>query len=193
MIKNVFLNFIFIASSCVFTSCLSTYGDNIMRHYTLLRPDTSHLYPVDKPVAVFFEGEPIAFDYDKMGIIEVKGDQYCTTANLLDHLKYEAMKNGANGVIGVKDAYATRQSGLLFSKTPPTEYSSHIYSGIAVKLKVKDSAAIGNFNGQNDLAYIKRVRDYDVAYSRKSGNRVTASFVLILVLIGLGIYVVANK
>ncbi|MES2679561.1 MAG: hypothetical protein V4635_06730 [Bacteroidota bacterium] len=62
-----------------------------------------------------------------------------------------------------------------------------------MKLKVKDSATIGNFNGQNDLAYIKRVREYDVAYSRKAGNQVTASFILVLVLIGVGIYLVANK
>ncbi len=89
-----------------------------MRHYTLLKPDTSRLYPNDKPVAVFFDGEPLTFEYDKMGIIEVKGDQYCTTANLLDHLKYEAMKNGANGVIGVKDGYATRQSGSAFFQNP---------------------------------------------------------------------------
>lgn len=173
-----------------FSSCLVTYGDTISRQYTLLKPDTTNLVPMNKPIPVYFDGEPINFPYVKIGLVEVKGDQFSNTSDLINHLKYEAFKNGGDAVIAVKDGYTTRQSGLLFSKTPPAEYSSHVYTGIAVKLDEQHKTQPGS---TGDIEYITRVQAYDAKCAKSNNNRFTASIVLTFVLIGAVIYVVATK
>jgi hypothetical protein len=173
------------------TSCLSTYGDNITRRYTPLVPDTSKFVPSNKAIAVYFDGESIPFEYIKLGIVEVTGNQCASTESLLNHLKYEAFKCGANAVIATKDGYSDRQSGMLFSKTPPTNYSAHVYSGIAVK--VKDGYLADSLSRIGSTSFINKAVADDQAYGRKSSNQLIGSFVFGIILTGVVIYFLATK
>ena len=175
--------------TCVYLLSSCTYGEKIVRRYTPLAQDTSKTLPTEKPILLFFSGEPISFEYHKVGIIEVQGGQYSTTADLLDHLKYEAMKNGANAVISVKDNYADRQSGILFSKDPPTNYTSHIYSGIAVRISDQSSVLTNSFSSQNDLSYIQKVKEYE----NSTANETVLYVLLGMFTAGALIYVAATK
>jgi hypothetical protein len=173
------------------SSCLLTYGDTISRSFTKLSGDSSIKQSTNKPMLLFFDGEPITFEYTKIGLIEVKGDPNTSTPDLLNHLKYEAFKNGGDAVIVVKDGYATRQSGVVFSKTPPTNYTSHIFSGIAVK--VKKPAELFDQSSNKDTTFISKVKLIDEANAKQASNQFIGSFVIVLILTGILIYAVTQK
>jgi hypothetical protein len=173
------------------SGCLVTYGDTISRSFTKLNGDSSIKQPTKKPMLLFFDGEPITFEYTKIGLIEVKGDPNTSTTDLLNHLKYEAFKNGGDAVIVVKDGYATRQSGVIFSKTPPTNYTSHIFSGIAIK--IKKSLDLIDQSSNNDTTFISKVKSIDEANAKRTSNQFIGSFVIVLILTGVLIYAVTQK
>ncbi len=70
-----------------------------------------NLHLLEKPIAtkkadkiyLFFQGEPIDFNYRKIGLIESQGHRYANNALKLDIMKYQAWNNYANAIINISD------------------------------------------------------------------------------------------
>jgi hypothetical protein len=90
---------------------------------------------VPADVALLFEGEKIDFEYEKKGMIEVRGDRYANDAELLEKIKKLAKSKCCNTIINLKKSYISRESGILFSSEPEEHYTAIAYNGIAVSRK----------------------------------------------------------
>lgn len=89
----------------------------------------------DMVVSLYFESEPINFEYEKIGLIEVQGNEYANNEELLDKLKKLSKSKCCDAIIGIKKNYVIRESGLLFTDESLEKYSAISFSGIAIKKK----------------------------------------------------------
>lgn len=169
---------------------MSTYGLDTIRRYTPIGTDSSAWVPHFQPVLLVFDGEALDCGVRRLGHIEVQGGQGAATSDLLEHLKFEAFKHGANVVVGVHDNYVQRKTGKLFSKTEPEVYSSHIFTGIAGRIP---DSVFQTRVAKTDTSYIRRIIRADAAESRRSVNEIWLSFFAVIFTIGLLIYLVAAK
>ncbi|SNR15949.1 hypothetical protein [Tenacibaculum jejuense] len=88
---------------------------------------------------LFFEGEEIAFEYEKLGLVEVEGEQFASNTEALDKLKQKAWENCANGLIKIETGYKDRERGVAFVEETEEVYSAKFYKAIAVKIIVDDN------------------------------------------------------
>ena len=172
--KRIIL-FAFIAAVAVsLTSCFVTYGDTTDASYTVL--DQEPCYRNAEQMYLFFEGENIDFNYKKVGIVTVEGRQYASDAEILDHLKYQAWQNCANGIIGISENYKERSEGVLFSEETEEYYSAKVYSGIAVSIEVND-AFVEQYGFGSDTTFVKYVVAENEHQAERSGRQWTASLI----------------
>ena len=87
---------------------------------------------------LFFDGEEIAFEYEKLGLIEVEGEQFASNTEALNKLKQKAWENCANGLIKIETGYKNRERGVAFVEETEEVYSAKFYKAIAVKIIVDD-------------------------------------------------------
>jgi hypothetical protein len=168
------------------TSCFVTYGDRTSSNITRLTQDTCKL-PA-KHVLLFFDGEPIDFKYDKIGLVEAEGAENVSNEKVLDYLKYEAWKNCADAIIKVKPGYKDREQGTLFDKDSERVYASKVFSGLAVRIQ-RDST----YKEHIDTAFVSRVRKDDEQANKKTSNQTGFSFLSAIICIVVVIVVVATK
>ncbi len=188
--KKYFFYFLLLAFQFVFlSSCFVTYGDNIQKSYTQIKIDTNQV--LKKSVLLYFDNEEIKYQYIKLGYVEVKGAENSNNQELLDHLKYEAWRNGANAIINVNDNFSSRQSGTYLNKESKINYDSHIFKGIVVKLNETDYN--NNIDNLNDTLFINRTLNYQNHIEKRTGNQFKASLIAVALLTGLIIYLAVKK
>lgn len=119
----------------LFTSCLGYYPKGIFT-------PTKEGYKPDcagntAEVQLLFDGEPVSFEYERIGIIEIQGEYTGNETDQLKSLKALAQSKCCDAVIGIKKSYVKREVGLVVSNEPNQTYNAVSFSGVAVKKKVK--------------------------------------------------------
>ncbi len=111
------------------------YGYSTSERFTPLDPSQKDIKCnyVPEKVDLYFENEKIDFEYEKLGIIEVQGQQYSNDAEMLEKLKKLAKEKCCDAIINLKRGYVNRERGMLFSNEPDVNYSSITYFGLGVK------------------------------------------------------------
>ncbi|MGD9900194.1 MAG: hypothetical protein AB7T22_13815 [Calditrichaceae bacterium] len=146
---------ILLLTIAIFTKgCLLTYGDYTGGQFTSIANETCDK-KADK-IYLFFEGEQLDFEYKKIGLVEANGDASASNAKVFNHLRYQAWKNCANGIINISDGYKNRDQGVLLSPETRDTYSSKVFKGIAVKIKT-DSAFISMYGADVDTSFVNYV------------------------------------
>ncbi|MBS1652610.1 MAG: hypothetical protein JSU07_11440 [Bacteroidetes bacterium] len=172
------VNIIILLSLLLLNSCV-IISDNITRNYTPFSNEV--LNPVKNPsIQLFFDGEPIKFEYKKIGLVETTGNKTSTDIDLFNQLKYLAYQSGADAIISIKQDFVNKQDPNSMNKYK-MYYSAKHYVGIAVK---KISPDI--FNEQNiDTTYVQSVPKLDAMQEKNTESNGTASAVLTILLVGV--------
>lgn len=154
------------------SSCAVTYGDKITRSTTLI---TNNQYSEKaNNVELYFENENIDFEYEKIGFVEVKGNQNSSTSLLLDYLQFEAWDNYANAVINVQSLYVDREITTLMSDNDSkVQYSAQVFNGLAIRIKTKSNSDPLSSN----LSFKKTVKENSNEESKQTVSQVVASIV----------------
>ena len=118
----------------LFNSCSVGYEvSKTFTPITALNCDT-----IPSKVNLYFEGEKIDFEYEKIGLIEIQGNYSSKDVDLIEEVKKIASSKCCDAVINLKKNYIDRDKKLLFTDVPDEKYTSTVYNGIAVrKLKAK--------------------------------------------------------
>lgn len=139
-----FKRYLFLIAPVLLTSCYGYYTaakfvDLTDRKTALTSKEEEACLKSDIDVKLFFEGEPINFEYERVGLIEANGASSANDKEVIDELKKEAKRKCCDAVIGIRNSQVQREEGLLFITEEKDEYKykSITYSGIAVKIKQK--------------------------------------------------------
>jgi hypothetical protein len=165
MTKTHSLNFALIIFACF--SCTPLYMVN--RSFISIDAQKPK-YDRSLQVEVYFTGEQTNFEYEKLGIVEVKASNIVDKSHLFSHLKYEAWRQGADAIISVtKDdktqVYTTYNSSTKRSSTHTVNIP--FIQGIAVK-KINKNENYGAFGFEKvDTSFISVVRQ-DIKIQEKS-------------------------
>lgn len=153
--------------------CAMTYGDNTFTSITRLQTDTCN-YRANN-VLLYFEGERLDFEYEKIGLVEATAGIDASNEKVLNHLKYEAWSNCADAIINVKQSYKNRETGTLIdSKDSKMNYSSTVFSGLAVKIKTD------TLRMSTDTLFIQKVRNEFAERNKKTSEQITLSILGLL-------------
>ncbi len=170
------------------SSCLVSNGNTTARTYLPLTKDSNLVRSKNKQVALYFSGEPINFSYQKLGYLTVQSNQYTSTSDLLDHLKYEAWKQGANAVITITDSETTREQSIGLADKNKTTYKARTFKGLAVLANETDLPQL-----KSDTTFVQRMAEVDKSNGNLYKGQLVGSFVLFVALIGVGIYALATR
>ena len=129
MKKTIILPFIILV--IFLNSC--SIGYSVDRNFTPL--STLNCESTPENVVLFFEGEKIDFEYEKIGLIEIQGQYSSTDTELIEEVKKMAKSKCCDIVINLKKSYVYRDKKLLFTDVPNEKYTSIVYNGIAVRKK----------------------------------------------------------
>ncbi|VXC22857.1 conserved hypothetical protein [Flavobacterium sp. 9AF] len=113
-------------------SCIGYYPKEI---FTPLQDETINCTTKDTIVDLYFEGEPINFEYEKIGLIEVHGANLDNDKDVILLLKKMAIEKCCNAIIGIKKGNTVRESGLVFVEKHEYTYNSTTYFGVGVRKK----------------------------------------------------------
>lgn len=158
------INLLFLAISMIFLNGCGTYGYRTKVEYTKLKKVDCDEKPTN--IHLFFNVENIDFDYEKIGIVEVKGKENESTENIINHLKYKAWSNCANGIININKNVSTRKRGdnlmdlIDFSEDRARNldiYDAKFYTGVAVRIK-KDTAFLAKYGNDIDTTFVEKVK-----------------------------------
>jgi len=164
----------------LFYGCVS-YGNNTETSFNKLN-NVNCIKRSDK-IHVFFEGEPIDFEYQKIGIVESVGGEYSTDEEILNQLKYSALNNCADGIISVSTGYKNRVIGTTFVEGSEQNYNSKYYHGIAIKINM-DSTFIEKYgNGEFKENFVPQVEQKLNSEQDWTVFQVTASTIGLIVII----------
>lgn len=125
------------------------------------KPDYIHLY---------FQGEKVDFEYEKIGMIEVVSGRSESNDKMLDYLKYRAWLHCADAVINVRHDYKSTTSS---SGDDITTTEEKIFFGLAVKLVVDTATAL-----PADTSFVNTVKTDEINRDKIRQNRVTGAAVL---------------
>lgn len=135
-------NLLLVVSVCL-TSCYGYYSsgqfiDLRENKQPLTRLEVDNCLKSNTEVKLYFEGESINFEYERIGLVEVKGNSVSNDQDIITELKKEAKGVCCDAVIGIKKGYVQRKEGIYFvtDVKDETEYSAIVYSGVAVKRKI---------------------------------------------------------
>jgi hypothetical protein len=178
--KRLLFYFLTFALLPLLSSCLVSYGDT-----------TSSSIVADAPapctrradrVQLFYDGEPVNFRYERVGLVEAQGEQFASNDKVMDFLRYKAWHNCADAIIAVRKNYKDRTSGTLFdSSENETNYSAPVFSGIAVRI-VRDSTFEALYPSVPDTSFVSRVRGQVRKDIKRSDNQLMGS----LLMLGIG-------
>lgn len=172
----------------VFSSCIGQYGNNITQSSHPLANDSCT--SLAENVFLFFDGEPIHFDYTKRSLVEVMGNENSTDTELLNRLKYQAYSNCANAVVNIRWTWVQRETGTYGDPKSRYTYNAKVYTGLAVKINSDElykSNALGNYH---DVTYQEQMK----LYQKREGDEVAMKVVVYLLSIGFCIaYAIAKS
>lgn len=127
MIKKI----IAIAGLIAFSySCIGYYPKEV---FTPLQDEPITCNKKDSIVALYFEGEPINFEYEKVGLIEIQGANYDNDSQVIRDLKKLAIAKCCDAVIGIRKGSVEREEGLAFVGDGDFTYKSITYYGIGIR------------------------------------------------------------
>jgi len=150
-------------------------GDYTTSQYTEIEPYECKVK--DSTIYIFFEGEPVDFNYTKVGYVNAQGSKYATHAEVLNHLKYEAWKHCANGLIQTSSGFTYREREVEFFEEGDTDvYSSKYYSALAVRIDT-DSAFLAKYGSGIDTTFVQPVTAYKAQQHTNKSSRVTLSII----------------
>ena len=111
------------------------FGYSTSEKFTPFDPEqkTINCETLPEKVELFFESETIDFKYEKLGVIEVIGEQSATDAEILEKLKKMAKSKCCDAIINLKRGYVVRERGVVFNNEPVENYSDIAYFGLGVK------------------------------------------------------------
>lgn len=72
-------------------------------------------------------------DYSQLAFVEAIGNQYTNPQELIQLLKWEASKYGADAIIEIQKSSTGREEGYLFDEEPEVQYQAPTFTGIAIK------------------------------------------------------------
>ncbi|BCY28271.1 hypothetical protein [Flavobacterium okayamense] len=110
-------------------------GYEVSKTFTPLR--TLNCDTISTKIDLYFDGEKIDFEYEKIGLIEIQGNYSSKDAELIEEVKKIASSKCCDAVINLKKSYIDRDEKLLFTDVPDKKYTSIVFNGIAVR-KLKD-------------------------------------------------------
>lgn len=90
----------------------------------------------DGAAELHFENDEPAQKYSTIGLIEVVGGTASTDEELLDEMRRQALRLGANAVVAVRKQFKTREEGTTdpLSRHEHHAYGATVFTGIAVCL-----------------------------------------------------------
>jgi len=111
----------------------SCVGYNPHEIFTPLKTDYKDNCPSPPTeVQLLFEGEPVNFQYERVGLIEVQAEYTGREEDQLKTITNLAKSKCCDAVIGIKKGYVTREMGLVFTTEPNQTFQAVSFSGIAV-------------------------------------------------------------
>lgn len=167
----------------------------ITRTYTPL-DSKNKTYPKSKNVELYFLGEQPKFEYEKLGIVQVKTTDLVDKTHLFSHLKYTAWEIGADAIIGVSEDDKTTTYSRYYSGTR----SSQIYSvfspfiqGLAVKrLQIVDSVNNISFE-KSDTSFIEVVKSDQIKQDSTKADADSVTLLLIILLIVITVVLILSS
>ncbi|MCL9804996.1 hypothetical protein NAT51_05670 [Flavobacterium amniphilum] len=125
-------------TSCVGYGAYASFTDLSDKKNDGTKPAEENCLNSTLEVNLLFEGEPVNFEYERIGLIESEGGIDSNDEDVLKELKARAKEKCCDMVIGVKKGKGQTEAGLLFITDfeKSHKYSTIIYSGIGVKRKV---------------------------------------------------------
>lgn len=162
----------------------SSYEDLVQSRIT--RTDTMECRGKPSRVYLFFEGEPINFNYKRVGLVEVRTENQVNRETMLNRMKYEAWQNCADGIINIKEEHRfepyTYYGGRgYYNRTYYTEV--WVYTGIAVRIN-RDPVFIGHYGQEADTTFVQIVKNQQRTKVR-SGEQVGAAVAGLAVIVVL--------
>lgn len=179
--------FILTAISILVQGCVS-YGESIKSDFASLRDVPCQVK--SNEMFLFMENEPLDFEYEKIGIIEIQGAEYSKLTEVMDELKYQAWSNCANGIINVSQSNTFRESGSAFVDGTERTYSSKVFTGIAVSIEVDEAFIEANQSNEVDMNFIPKVEKRQAQATKKANTEMNVS--LITGVVGLIVILIAS-
>ena len=137
-------------SLLLLAGCTTTYNNGQFARISdvpcLEKPNNVHL---------FFGGETIDFNYEKVGFVEAGGEEELSNETVLNQLKYQAWQHCADAVIQVEKGYKYR--GESSSDNSSEVHGNAIFTGVAVKVQ-RDSAFIAKYEQRIDTDFADFIR-----------------------------------
>ena len=138
LIKLTSLFLLINLTSCVGYGAYASFTDLSDKKNDGTKPVDENCLNSTMEVSLLFDGEPINFEYERVGLIESEGGIDSNDEDVLKELKKRSKEKCCDMVIGVKKGKGQTEAGLLFITDfeKSHKYNTIIYSGIAVKRKV---------------------------------------------------------
>ncbi len=181
---RILINLLLIIIVLLCQSCFAPH-EAIKSNYTQLNPQT--IVNPKQPIVLFFENEPINYEYQKLGLVEVQGTQFTNTEDNLNHLKYEAWQNGANALINIKNTNKLIQTRVSSSSTlAPTFHNVTVTSAMAVR--INDSLYHKLIPNKTDTLYFSKVSSYNKSETTGLVARLVLGTLCVIACIVIAIY-----
>lgn len=141
-------------------------------------------------VELYFVGEQPKFEYEKLGVVEVKASNNVDKSHLFSHLKYEAWNQGADAVISVSkdEKYNVYSSYSGSGRSRTVNVINYPYiQGVAVKKKLNLEAQIQENYFNVDTSFLavvrsdKKIQDKSIKTAKKEWS-VYWVFILLLLI-----------
>lgn len=122
------------APLCLFFTLVSCAGVNVLSGSQMISESKFECTQKSDTLNFLFLGEKVDFEYERIGLLRVEGEQLTSGDRILDQLKYQAWNNCADALINI-----TVDSGINSSMNQTGNIrTSNTFTGLAVRI-VKDS------------------------------------------------------
>ena len=175
-----------LAFAAIITGCVSYGGTTRSSFSAFSQEDCSEK---TRELFVFMESEQVAFEYERIGLIEVQGGEFTSLDEVMNEMKYEAWNNCANAIINVSHSNAIRESGTTFVEESETLYSAKVLTGLAVRIDLTDEFKAAHSSKAVSLDFIEKVDTRRTKETKTANTQVTAS--IIAGVVGLIVIIVA--
>ena len=173
----VLFNLVFLA-----TGCLVKYGN--MQSSSFVATADSSYTNISGRVELFFEGVIPEKEYEQIGYVEATGNSVSSNEEVLNFLRYEAYKNGADAVINVKKQFKGREEGYLFDDENVQYYDATVFGGTAIRYI--ENTVLAEPVSEKDLNFVKYVENVNSKNEKEVSNQVFISvFIGILSIIAV--------
>lgn len=181
----------YIFLSVALTGCI-TYGDTARSQFVKL--DEKDCTEKSNQLFLFFPSDSINFNYERLGLVYAEGHEYSSYEEVLNHLKHEAWKNCANGIIDISKTYKTRESGVALAPDTREMYSSIVYQGMSVRIDLNQNFMSKHHEKTADTASFmtqirKEIKKIEQETKAETDATIVSSLIAVMVAIG---YLSAN-